>query len=367
MRPQSLQATLSQARFHGLLDAFARQRLLVVGDLILDQYIWGVAERISPEAPVMVVEQQRTTYAAGGAANVAANVVAMGGQASLIGVVGKDAMADRLETVLTGAGVADIVLLSAAERPTTVKTRILAGDRQVLRVDREERQPIDPTAAARLLAEVDARLADTDVLLLSDYSKGVLTANLIERLVEQARARGKPVVANPKPANLPYYSGLDLVSLNQSEAETSTGIRIQGEDDLYRTGLELLRRTEGEAVLVTLGGRGLAVFLRAGTAHHVAAFTQEVFDVCGAGDSVIAAAALARASGGDWVEVATVANLAGNAKVRKRLVVPVTRRDLESVWAHALVNGEGGAAASVDTAAQPGEAAWNGYGGTSLK
>jgi len=323
--------TLTATRFHQLAAAFSRLHVVVVGDIILDEYLWGVVTRVSPEAPVPVVEEQRRSYAAGGAGNVAVNVAALGARASLIGVVGRDTAATHLVGVLQEAGVVDASLLPL-DRPTTLKTRVLSGHHQVCRIDREERAPIGSAAEEALLDALLSRLSVAHGVILSDYNKGLFADGLAERIRDAAHRLGKPVLANPKPANLLRFRGIDLVSVNQSEAEACAGFRLDAGDSLARAGSELRALAQTEAVLVTLGGQGLAIFSAAGS-HHLHALRQEVFDVCGAGDSVIAAAALARAAGGDWVEVAAIANLAGNAKVRKRLVVPVSVADLEAVRA----------------------------------
>ncbi len=319
-------------RLHSLLDGFAAQRVLVVGDCMLDEYLWGKATRISPEAPVMVVEHLDTTYAAGGASNVAANIVAMDGQASIVALVGDDSMAQTLREELERQGVSHRGLVVQPGRPTTVKTRIVAHHQQVLRVDRESRTPVTDEIAARLVGRVREELAGASAVLLSDYSKGVLTRGLVEEVIRLANDAGKPVLANPKPSSLEYYTGLSLISLNQSEAEGATGLSLTDLALADEVGKSLLGLCQAEAAMVTLGGRGLVLFERGKPWRHLPVVPLEVYDPCGCGDSAISAAALARAAGASWEEAATLANLAGNAKVRKLGVVPVTRAEVESVW-----------------------------------
>jgi D-beta-D-heptose 7-phosphate kinase/D-beta-D-heptose 1-phosphate adenosyltransferase len=328
-------------RLRTLLDGFADRRVLVIGDCMLDEYLWGQVTRISPEAPVQVVEQVRTTYAAGGASNVAVNIVAMGGAASIVAVVGADAMGERLGQELERQGVDHTTLLRDPRRPTTVKTRILAHNQQVLRVDREERSPVPGEIAAQIVERVRAEIRCVDAVLLSDYSKGVLTEALVRDLLAIARSAAVPLFANPKPATIRYYQGLSLVSLNQSEAEAVTGLCLSEMMSLEAAGERLVRACQAEAAVITLGGRGLALFETGKPWRHLPVVPLEVYDPCGCGDSAIAAATLARAAGADWVEAATLANLAGNAKVRKLGVVPVTRKEIEGVWAasHTLGNG----------------------------
>lgn len=324
---------MEQVRLNGLLDAVAGKRVLVVGDCMLDEYLWGSASRVSPEAPVMVVEQQEMTYAAGGASNAAANVVALGGQAAMVAVIGDDLMGARLRQELERAGVEHEGLAVHPDRPTTVKTRIMAHNQQVLRVDREVRLPIAAEVAARLVAQIRSEARRADAVLISDYSKGVLTEQVVGEAVRAAREAGIPVLANPKPVSVHYYRGASLVSLNQSEAEAATGLPLGDSVCLEQAGERLLGRCEVEACIITLGGRGLALFESGKAWRHLPVVPLEVYDPCGCGDSAIAAGTLARAAGADWVEAAALANLAGNAKVRKRGVVPVSRKEIEGVWA----------------------------------
>ncbi len=313
---------IPEPRLHDLLRQFERKRVLVVGDCMLDEYIWGRVDRISPEAPVMVVEQVETTYAAGGASNVAVNVMAMDGAASLVAVVGDDEMATRLRTQLGERGVRHDGLVCDPHRPTTVKTRILAHNQQVVRVDREHRGPITAEAQQQIVARVQAQLVEHEVVLLSDYNKGVLGEAVVSGILASAREAGVPVFANPKPASIDLYRGLSLVTLNQSEAEAVTGVSLRDLTQMSEAGERLLRQCCSEAAVITLGGRGLALFEVGRPYRHLPVVPLEVYDPCGCGDSAIAAAALARAAGATWEEAATLANLAGNAKVRKQRARP---------------------------------------------
>jgi len=333
---------MERDRLQALLGQFTDKRVLVVGDCMLDEYLWGRVNRISPEAPVMVVEQERTTYAAGGASNAAANIVAMEGRASIVAVIGDDPMGKLLQEQLDAVGVRRHGLAVYPQRPTTVKTRIIAHNQQVVRVDREDRTPASAEVGRELIERVRSEIEVADAVLLSDYSKGVLTEDVVAQVLELARAAEKPVFANPKPASIASYRGLSLVSLNQSEAEAVTGLSLFELDVLDEAGRRLLRLCDAEAAIITLGGRGLALFEAGRPWQHLPVLPLEVYDPCGCGDSAIAAATLARVSGADWVEAATVANLAGNAKVRKLGVVPVTRKEVEGMWAmsHSLSNGK---------------------------
>lgn len=333
---------MDRTRLRSILRSFGGRRILVVGDCMLDEYLWGKVTRISPEAPVQVVEQVENTYAAGGASNVAANIVAMDGSASIVAVVGQDAWGERLKAELERQGVRSAGIVADPGRPTTVKTRIMAHSQQVLRVDREDRSPLGSAVADLLVERVREELAEADAILFSDYTKGVLTPDVISRVSQAAVEAGKPVFANPKPATLRYYQGLNYVQLNQSEAEAATALSLQDLSAVDEAGERLTQICEAEAVMITLGGRGLALFQRGRPHHHIPVVSPEVYDACGCGDTTIAAATLARAAGADWVEAAMLANLAGNAKVRKLGVVPVTGKEIEDV-AQFLAAGEPGA------------------------
>src|SRR5688500_2847807 len=218
---------MDKTRIRSILSGFRGRRILVIGDCMLDEYLWGKVTRISPEAPVQVVEQIENTYAAGGASNVAANIVAMDGVASIVAVVGIDAWGERLKNELERQGVRSGGLVADPGRPTTVKTRIMAHSQQVLRVDREDRQPLSEPVAAELIARVEQELREADAVLFSDYTKGVLTPNVISRVSAAAVAAWKPVFAHPQPSTLPHYQGLNYLQLNQSEAESATGLSLQ--------------------------------------------------------------------------------------------------------------------------------------------
>lgn len=325
------------ARLEQLIREFRRRRVLVVGDCMLDEYLWGRVSRISPEAPVMVVEQERTSHAAGGASNVAANLVALGARAGICAVCGADPMAGLLRAELERLGVEEMGVVADRGRPTTVKTRVIAHNQQVVRIDRETRTPISPEVETALLSHLEREVPLADAILFSDYNKGVLTERVVGETLAAARAAGRPVLANLKPANVSLYRGLDLVSVNQAEAEAITGLALWDEAAVREAGQRLLSFCRCQAALITQGGHGLTLFERGGAVHSIPAIEQEVYDVAGAGDSVIAAAALGVACGAAWLEVGVLANCAGNAKVRKLGVVPVTPDDLRFIWrlAHA--------------------------------
>lgn len=280
-----------------LLDSFAGVRATVLGDLMLDEYIFGRASRISPEAPVMVVRQERTNSVPGGAANVAKNVTALGGQVRVIGVVGADDAGQILAAALRALPMTQATVIKDAGRVTTRKTRIVADNsHQVLRVDSESTDPVLRSIADQLVDAVNAALKETDVLILSDYLKGVLTEAVATAVIDAANKRGVPVVVNPKPSSARQYRGSQLVTLNRSEAGELAGREVVGPEDATEAAKSALQEVGTEFVVVTLGGAGLVA------ASEKASFSAipprvEVNDPAGAGDTVIATLALCRAKG----------------------------------------------------------------------
>ncbi len=292
------------------------RRVLVVGDVMLDEFLWGRVSRISPEAPVPVVEVTRQSFHLGGAGNVAANVRSLGGSAVLVGLVGRDAAAEHVVGALREAGV-EPRLVSAPDRPTTVKTRIVAHSQQVVRADREESHDVAGPAAEAIRATLRAELSGCDVLVVSDYQKGVVTASLLRSVLPLARRRRKPVLVDPKVRHFALYRGVTVVTPNQLETEQATGVRLHDDRDLVSAGRRILSLLRCRAALVTRGEHGISLFERGRPPLHVQAAAREVFDVTGAGDTVIATLALALAAGATLAEATFLANAAAGVVVGK--------------------------------------------------
>lgn len=318
-------------RVYEVLERYSGRSILVLGDLMLDEYVWGQVKRISPEAPVMVVDVVRTTYALGGAGNVAHNVQAMGARAVVCGIVGDDTMGATLRDHVSEAGCIPEGIVTLEDRPTTVKSRILAHNQQVVRVDREKNTPISSEASRGLLKYVEEHIASVDGVILSDYAKGVLTEHLVKDTIALARRFNKPVAANLKPPRVAPFEGATLLTLNVHEAERAANETINETADLYRIGEALRAQLRCDALLVTRGADGIALFTASAEPVCLPARRLDVFDVAGAGDAVICAAALALASGASFLEAAAVGNIAGNAKVTKLGVAPVTRAEMRRV------------------------------------
>jgi D-glycero-beta-D-manno-heptose-7-phosphate kinase len=302
-------------RLESVVRRFARTRLLVVGDLMLDQFIWGRVSRISPEAPVPVVHVTGESAHLGGAANVAANVRALGGEALLAGIVGADAHGRRLIRELGSIGVGVSGVVRTARFATIRKIRILAHQQQVVRLDRESGRP-DPSLTRAVVARVLRQLGSVDGVVVSDYNKGVVTTALLSELA--AHCRSKPMLfIDPKLDNFANYAGATLVKPNLEAAALASGIEIVDERSLVRAGETLLERWRCEAVLMSRGEEGMTLFRRGRPMQHFPTAAREVFDVTGAGDTVLASVALALAAGASFEDAAVLANRAAGIVVGK--------------------------------------------------
>lgn len=317
--------------YSGLLDRFSSLSALVVGDLMLDEYIYGNATRISPEAPVMVVRHDRTKRVPGGAANVAKNLLALGARTSVIGVVGDDEAGQLLNDSLGSLGFSEVKLVQESDRQTTRKTRILADSaHQVLRIDSEDDKPVIGATSERLHDQAKAMLKKADVLVLSDYLKGTLSKSLVTMLISEASALGKTVVANPKPRSAEWYSGANLISMNRKEASEMLGLHPSLNDAHADIAAGNLRDLLHSSVLITLGDSGM-VAASPSRICRINAPRVEVYDTAGAGDTVIATSALGIASIGFDKIVFDLAALAAASVVRKIGVAVPSNDDLTAI------------------------------------
>ena len=310
-------ALLPAARAAALLRSMRDRRVFVLGDVMLDEFLWGRVSRISPEAPVPVVQVTSQSFHLGGAGNVAANVRSLGGAAVLAGVVGRDAAGERVREALAAAGVESRLVDLGRDRPTTVKTRIVAHGQQVVRADHEDPADAPARAEAALLESLRRELPSCGALVVSDYEKGVVTASLLRRVLPLARRRRVPVLVDPKVRHFRLYRGATVVTPNQLETEQATGLRLDGPAGLRAAGRRVLSLLGCRAVLVTRGEHGVSLFVRGRPPLHVPTAAREVFDVTGAGDSVIATMALALAAGATLPEAAVLANCAAGVVVGK--------------------------------------------------
>ncbi len=321
-----------QARLLSIIDTFAGRRLLVVGDLIADEFIYGEVARVSREAPVLILKYDATAVVPGGAGNAASNVAALGGRAWLAGVVGADAEGRRLLASFP-RGVDRSLVARDASCPTPIKTRILAGGvhaarQQVVRIDREPGWPVNAKVGASLLARIRPALAECDGVLLSDYGSGLVSPALAARVQEALGRRRVPVLVDSR-YRLLEYRGLTACTPNESEVEHALGRPMSDHGSLERAGRTLLRKTRMPAVVVTRGSRGMALFEQGTPTVHVPIFgSDEVTDVTGAGDTVMATFGLALSAGATFYEATRLANYAGGLVVMKRGTATVSAREL---------------------------------------
>jgi D-beta-D-heptose 7-phosphate kinase/D-beta-D-heptose 1-phosphate adenosyltransferase len=306
--------SLSRDRLTTLLQAASRCRVTVIGDAMLDVYLRGDVDRISPEAPVPVVRVRDRRYAIGGAGNVAQNVRAVGATCDLVATVGEDPGGRQLRAMLEELGV-DPASLVTGERPTTMKTRIVARSQQVVRVDEEDDSDHDGEDVERLLQAVQSSVANADALVLEDYNKGVLVPRVIEAALGAARAKGIPIIVDPKYRNFFLYRGATIFKPNRRELEAALGAEVDLEHP------EALPATFGrlgvDHLLLTLGERGMVLISSGGVVKHVPTMAREVYDVVGAGDTVTAYLAVTLAAGGTPTEAAIIANFAAGVEVGK--------------------------------------------------
>lgn len=319
----------SSTSFEEILAQFPQRKILVLGDIMVDEYIWGVVSRISPEAPVPVVEVEDENIRLGGAANVVANIRALRGQADLVGVAGGDSMAERLLHEIEQIGVKLDGIVVDRSRKTTIKTRVVAGSQHVVRFDRESTEDLDDGLGGRIQELVQDRLDHVDALVISDYGKGVINARLLEVVVPLARARGVVTVVDPKINHFDLYRQVSVLTPNHREAMAAWGRPIRGEADVAAAGRHLVDRLKVQAVLVTRGERGMSLYEGNGRVSQIPAVAKEVFDVTGAGDTVVGSMALALASRATMVEAAQVANHAAGVVVGKRGTATVSLTELK--------------------------------------
>jgi D-beta-D-heptose 7-phosphate kinase/D-beta-D-heptose 1-phosphate adenosyltransferase len=311
----------------------AGRRVVVVGDLMLDIYLVGEVRRISPEAPVPVVEVAESTSRPGGAANTALNVAALGGRPDLVGLVGADAEGAQLCALLDGAQVGAAAVLRDDGRPTTSKTRIVARSQQIVRIDREVRRPTPPALEERLVAAIDAAMEGADACILSDYQKGLLTRRICERAIAAAARRGCPVVVDPKGRDFSPYRGCTVVTPNTHELELATGSGAEGDDAVVRAGARLLQELDGAAVLVTRGAAGMTLLRRGQAPRHLSTAAKGVYDVTGAGDTVVGTLALGLAAGLPMERAVDLANRAAGVSVGKMGASTVSPAELTDALA----------------------------------
>ena len=299
-------------KISSLLRLFKGIRILVIGDIILDRYIWGKVSRISPEAPVPIVEVTNDSFLLGGAANVANNIVALGGRASVTGVIGNDRAGEVVKDLLRERNIE--LAIFEDSRPTTVKTRVIAHNQQVVRFDKEDKSTLSGKVLRRMIDYIKGSLREFDAVILSDYKKGVISKALIGEVLKVSKPAKKFLAVDPKVGHFHLYKGVSIITPNLSEAAHGSGIEIRDEDSLVRAGRVLLKKLCCEAVLITRGEEGMTLFAN-NKITHIPTVARHVYDVTGAGDTVIATFTLSRAAGATLEESAMIANHAAGIVV----------------------------------------------------
>jgi rfaE bifunctional protein kinase chain/domain len=326
-----MRLSIGRARLDELLAAAARTRIVVVGDAMLDEYLVGEVERISPEAPVPVLHVRERRYALGGAANVAQNVVAMGATCRLVAAVGDDAAGAQLRTMLTGIGVRPDGLITVA-RPTTRKTRVVARSQQLVRIDDEDASDLSAGDSGRIGAALEAALGDAHALILEDYNKGVLIPTVIGNAIRLGTQRKIPIVVDPKYRHFFAYRGATVFKPNRRELESALGAAV--DLDHPEAIPESLQRLGVEHLLLTLGERGMVLASRDGSLKSVETVAREVYDVVGAGDTVTAYLATILGAGGTPAEAAVIANYAAGVEVGKLGAATVSPEEVIEAYEH---------------------------------
>lgn len=306
---------VNKARLTEIMQAWHQTRVLVIGDLILDGYIWGEVERISPEAPVPVVRVTRESFHPGGAANVVANIRCLGGEARVIGVLGADAAGDCMKQLLEASGVALDGLVTGQDYASIKKTRVIARRQQVVRVDREDTLGLSPRDRKVVMERVHQLVPWAHGVVASDYGKGMLDGSILRDLT--ARRPGPRILVDPKDRNFNFYRDVDLITPNQAEAERMAGIKIRDQAGLMAAAHAIFEKLRCRHLLITRGEHGMALFQQQDQLVEIPTQAREVFDVSGAGDTVIATMALSMLSGATPVEAAVLSNIAAGIVVGK--------------------------------------------------
>lgn len=324
-----MQYKIDKKRSDTLINGFRQKTILVLGDLMLDEYLFGQVSRISPEAPVPVVEVSEEKYLLGGAANVAWNIASLGAKVVPVGVIGRDRPRQTILKEFQKRKISKSGLVEDPQRHTTIKTRIVAHHQQVVRVDREHRQDLSLTSEARIIARLKKLVPAVDAVLIEDYNKGLITGRVLKAALELCRRHKKIVTVDPKFNHFLDFKGVTLFKPNVLETERALGIKIAGPADMLKAGKMLISKLRAEAVLITAGDKGMYLVTSGNKSEHIPTMAKEVYDVSGAGDTVIAVLTLALAAGASFLEAAVLANHAAGVEVSKFGVAAVSVNELK--------------------------------------
>ena len=321
--------TLSSKRIKTIIDNIGKAKVLIIGDVMLDEYLFGHVNRISPEAPVPIVEVQSDKILLGGAANVAANIKTLGDEPILLGVVGDDEASIKVNQLLKQKSISGDYLITDNSRRTSRKSRVIAHSQQVVRTDREDCHELDEDIQKKVFGRFEAVANEIKAVIISDYGKGVISSPLLEKIVNYCLSKDIFIGVDPKETHFNNYRKVSLITPNHHEAGFAYGRRIRDTSDLMEVGHGLLKRLEAKSILITRGADGMSLFQADGETTHIPTFARQVFDVTGAGDTVIAAFVAAVCAGANLIEAAVVANAGAGITVREVGTATVTRNDLE--------------------------------------
>ena len=326
-------------RITEITSRFGDARVLILGDIMLDEYMYGSVDRISPEAPVPVVNISSSKILLGGAANVAANICSLGGEALLLGTVGDDEAASKISQLLKSEKISDDLLVTDLTRRTTIKTRIIAHSQQIVRADREDRHEVNPDIEKEIISRFMSVADDIQAVIISDYGKGVINQSLLEKLMSVCLQKNIFVAVDPKETHFNNYQKVSLITPNHHEAGFAYGKRIHNEKDLLEVGNGLLQRLQAKSILITRGPDGMSLFTEDSQPTHIPTFAKKVYDVTGAGDTVIAVFVAATCAGADLLESAIAANAGAGLTVGEIGTATVTTDDLRQELEHNIKEG----------------------------
>ena len=321
--------TLSAKRLNSLKVGFKNLKIAIIGDMMLDCYFWGDVKRISPEAPVPIVEVENEFYRFGGAANVALNILKLGGIPYPIGVIGYDNYGSIFSSLVNETGITDEGIITDESRPTTTKTRVIADHQHMVRIDKESKQYLNKEVQNKVYKYLEAHIKEFKGIILQDYNKGVLTPWLIEKVIALANTNKVLVTVDPKFNNFFLYKNVNVFKPNRKEAEDVLGIKIKNDEDVSEVGQKLLEKLNAKNVLLTLGEGGIAVFEKGKEEKRMPTKARKVADVSGAGDTVISTLTMAIAAGANIFEASYLANYAGGLVCEEVGIVPI---DIEKLF-----------------------------------
>ncbi|MBN3040635.1 MAG: D-glycero-beta-D-manno-heptose-7-phosphate kinase [Candidatus Omnitrophica bacterium] len=321
---------INKKKLKSIISSFYRKNILVVGDLILDHHISGRAERISPEAPVPVVWANKESFSPGGAANVGLNIRALGAKVSICGVIGSDHFGSKLFSHIKDNKISSQIIVRDLSRPTTLKTRIIANNQQLVRVDWESVEPLSAKTNKMLLDKVRRHIDDFDAVIVEDYGKGVINPSIVEELVELCKARKKIITVDPKEEHFDYYENVTSLTPNLKEAQSAVNYKIRSKDEIPLLGKMIKERLNPDSLLITLGEDGMMLFVE-DKSYHIPTAALEVYDVTGAGDTVISAFTLSLCCQAKYQDAAMIANFAAGIVVGKLGASTASKKELFNI------------------------------------